>query len=554
MRMTELLTTTALQPQRTRRTDTARILTSGDVGKILPIKMIPVFREDAVQNGRVRVSVEMMETAEMLANSVMIEAQAHFVPFLAFEQFNGIDSFNRSYMKEAEADGSTIPFFEVDKYEATDTGDTSARDTSDWDTTASGDRPLFYQTLGLHHQKTDINMSYVQAYNAVVNMRREARSKNLTIRNEFDHSLAEAFRLNLGFSDIVSDYDEKTIDGQVNLSGLSFVAPVRSNLASEGQASLNNSNAWVSTNSWSPSAAAGEATYVGGSDPYFDWAGKVWAELTQGGSATMSLNDIEMAKKTAAMAEFRTKFDHLSEEYLIDLMLSGVNLPAEMMKQPMLLASKRAPIQFMQRYATDAGNLDENVANGAASLDLTVRLPRTNVGGIIVITASAVPESIWERKEDHFLSCVDPDTLPQFTRDYLDPNAVEAVVNGEIDVNHSTPDSVFGYRPLNSKWLNRDYTSVGGKYYRPADDAFTEVRSKIYSTEATNPTLNADWYLCTNMHKKVFADQVSDSLEISCVSAMNITGHTVGGERLIEATDDYDKVTAQVDQTRVDPS
>ena len=117
MRMTELLTTTALQPQRTRRTDTARILTSGEIGKIIPLKMIPIFREDSVQNGRFRVSVEMMETAEMLANSVMIEAQAHFVPFLAFEQFNGIDSFNRSYMKEAEADGSTIEFFKKNKAE-----------------------------------------------------------------------------------------------------------------------------------------------------------------------------------------------------------------------------------------------------------------------------------------------------------------------------------------------------------------------------------------------------------------------------------------------------
>lgn len=537
MRMTELLTTTALQPQRTRRTDTARILTSGDLGKILPIKMIPIFREDAVQNGRVRLTVEMMETAEMLANSVVVEAQAHFVPFLAFEQFNGIDSFNRSYMKEAEADGNTIDFFQKNKAwngsaQVTITGSTA-------DTTGSYGMDTFYQTLGLHHGETDINSSLVQAYNAVVNQRREARSKNLPLRDEFDHNLAEAFRLNLGFNEIVSDYDEKTVDGQINLSGLSFKAPVHS----ERFDLVGGLRVPASINA--PTGSNGDYAFE---------MDEIWAELTSGGDAVMSLNDIEMAKKTAAMAKMRTKYDHLDEDYLIDLLLSGVQLPAEMLKQPILLASKRAPIQFIQRYATDAGNLDENVSNGAAQIDLTVRLPRTNVGGVIVITCSAVPESIWERKEDHFLSCVDPDTLPQFTRDFLDPNKIEQVLNGEIDVNHSTPDSVFGYRPLNSKWISRDYTSVGGKYYRPADDAFTEVRSKIYSTEATNPTLNADWYLCTNMHKKVFADQVSDSLEISCVSAMNITGHTVGGERLIEATEDYDKVIAQVDQTRIDPS
>lgn len=548
MRMTELLTTTALQPQRTRRTDTARILTSGDVGKILPIKMIPLFREDAVQNGRVRITVEMMETAEMLANSVMVEAQAHFVPFLAFSQFNGIDSFNRSYMKEAESDGSTINFFEKNKFFDGSSVLTIA-DKPDFDTDNRWGLAQFYQTLGLHHNENNINNSYVQSYNAVVNHRLEARSKNLPTRNEFDHNLAEAFRLNLGFNDIVSDYDDKLIDGSVELSGLTFKAGLVAETASGALGTAGSEtptgDSYSQSNTTRPDGTAITSAY--------HW-NDIWAELTSGGNATMSLNDIEMAKKTAAFARLRSQYDHMDEDYLIDMLVSGIQLPAEMMKKPVLLASKRAPIQFMQRYATDAGNLDENVANGAAQIDLSVRMPRTNVGGIIVITCSAVPESIWERKEDHFLSCIDPDVLPAYTRDFLDPNPVEQVLNGEIDVNHATPDSVFGYRPLNGKWINRDYTSVGGKYYRPANDAFTEVRSKIYSTEVTNPTLNADWYLCTNMHKKVFADQVSDSLEISCVSAMTITGHTVGGAPLIEASDDYDKITAQVDQTRVDPS
>ena len=546
MRMTELLTTTALQPQRTRRTDTARILTSGDVGQILPVKMIPIFREDAVQNGKVRVTVQLMETAEMLANSVVLQAQAHFVPFLAFEQFNGIDSYNRSYMGEAEADGSTISFFEKNKAwngsaEVTITGSTA-------DTTATHGMSTFYQTLGLHHAETDLNSSYVQAYNAVVNMRREARSKNLPTRNQFDHNLAEAFRLNLGFNDIVSDYDEKLVDGAVPLSGLTFKAPLMAagyyNPTSTYRVPLQHSNADTVSGAVKPDGSSITAYS-------FD---SIWAELSSGGSASMSLNDIKMAEKIVQLARKRTEFDHLEDEHLIDLVMSGISIPAENLKNPILLASKQTPFQFVSRYATDAGNLDENVANGAASIDLTVRLPRTNIGGIIVVTCSAVPESIWERKEDHFLSTTDPDNLPMWMRDFADPNQIEVVKNGEIDVNHSTPDSTFGYRPLNSKWINRDYTAVGGKYYRPANDAFTEVRSNIYSTEATNPTLNADWYLCTNMHKKVFADQVSDSMEISCVSAMNITGHTVGGAPLIEATDDYDKIEAQIDQTRVETS
>ena len=60
--MTEMLNTSALTPQRTRRFDRARLLTSGDAGKIWPLKFIPLFREDQAV-GRVVLNVQTAEKA-----------------------------------------------------------------------------------------------------------------------------------------------------------------------------------------------------------------------------------------------------------------------------------------------------------------------------------------------------------------------------------------------------------------------------------------------------------------------------------------------------------
>jgi hypothetical protein len=175
-----------------------------------------------------------------------------------------------------------------------------------------------------------------------------------------------------------------------------------------------------------------------------------------------------------------------------------------------------------------------------------------NTGGVIMITAQIVPEQLWERKKDYFLYTTDPDTLPNFLPDFLDPEKVSVVKNDHVDVNHATPDATFGYAPLNHEW-QRDSVNIGGKYYRPANDAFDEDRQKIWSAEAINPTLNQDFYLCSEVHKKVFSDQVSDSFEITALTNFNIVGNTVFGTGLIEAdaTSDYDTIIAQTDATRI---
>ncbi len=552
MRVTEMIPNAPITVQKSMRKARGRVLTSGDAGKILPLKYEWLHREDGVQSGKIRVNVEMMETSEMLMNGVGVTCYAHFVPMLAFDRFNGsMNELNASYKKENGVAGSVVPFFEKSKVYNQDTGLVESHPGGSWSWDLV-DNPTFnlstfYQTLGLHFQADDLNMTVVEAYNAIVNHRRKARSKSLPLRNVFDHSLAEAFWINNGMQNIVPDFDQALIDGEVSLQGLTFKAPVIANEIMDQYGGNPSSGAIDPVQSYAPSQT-GTVTH-NGSEFVFN---QVWAELTAGGNATMSLADIDQARKTASFAKLRQMYDGIDDEYLIDLLMSGIRVPEEAMKQPILLGKSQQMIGFNQRYATDAANLDESATNGYATLDMSIRTPAMNTGGVIMITAEIVPEQLWERKKDYFLYTTDPDTLPSYLRDFLDPEKVAVVKNDHADVNHATPDGTFGYAPLNHEW-QRDLVNVGGKYYRPANDAFDEDRAKIWSAEATNPTLNEDFYLCTGLHKKVFADQTADSFEITAMTDMNIVGNTVFGAGLQEsdATSDYDAITADVDSTRI---
>lgn len=558
MRVTEMIPNAPITVQKSMRKARGRVLTSGDAGKILPLKYEWLHREDGVQSGKIRVNVEMMETSEMLMNGVGVTCYAHFVPMLAFDRFNGsMNELNASYKKENGVAGSVVPFFQTNKYwngtaEANLSGASTIQAV---DTAAYGyNINTFLQTMGFHTQASNYNTTIVEAYNAIVNHRRKARSKSLPVRNVFDHSLAEAFWINNGMQNIVPDFDQALIDGEVSLQGLTFQAPIKSSHIghrTDSQPYAGDDITPTASALYYPAAAG-----VGITDEGLKYAWEhVYAELTAGGNATMSLADIDQARKTASFAKLRQMYDGIDDDYLIDLLMSGIRVPEEAMKQPILLAKSRQMIGFNQRYATDAANLDESATNGYATLDMSIRTPAMNTGGVIMITAEIVPEQLWERKKDYFLYTTDPDTLPSYLRDFLDPEKVAVVKNDHADVNHATPDGTFGYAPLNHEW-QRDMVNVGGKYYRPANDAFDEDRAKIWSAEATNPTLNEDFYLCTGLHKKVFADQTADSFEITAMTDMNIVGNTVFGAGLQEsdATSDYDAITADVDSTRIDKS
>lgn len=522
MRMAEQIPVSPLVHKKTKRMDKKRVLTSGNAGQILPVAWAPLLRMDSVTRGEYVINCEMMETAEKLASGISVCAYAHFYPFLAADRFDGMDNFNRSYQNVAEAGGAVTPFFETVTYNSTQ---------------------AFWSTLG-HHAATgaSINASPLEAYNGIVNHRRNARSKSLPERTKHDHTLAEAFWRNNSMQHIVADFDQVMLDGEIPITGLTF-GGLTSPYKKENHSVNGADGSSGIMSKWGPV----------GNSPSVSNNKYVWSDISMemaAGGATLSMANIEMAKKTAAFARIRSNYDGIDDDHIIDMLMDGITVPDELSKQPILIGKSESQFGYTQRYASDAANLDESLTNGVAQMRLKFRTPTSVTGGIVMITMEIVPEQLYERKKDYFLYATNTDHLPSTLRDELDPEKVSVVKNSHVDVLHATPDATFGYSYLNHEW-DRNLVNVGGKYMRPVNDAFDEDRQKIWTTEVANPSLNADFLLSGTIHKKVFSDQIADSFEITALGGMEITGHTVKGQALQEATNDYADITADTDITRI---
>lgn len=504
-------------------------LTSMPAGRMVPIWAAPLLREDQVRRGRVRMSFEMHETAEILMNAVHCSVKAYLVPFLAFERFLGMDDLNRSYMGQIPREGvSLVPFFDTEVRGAIGTN-----------------KVLEY--LGLHAAETDtINTAYNEAYNLIWNHRATNRSLNIAHRDVTDKTLAPAFWKHDRYKHIVPDFDQAMIDGEVALNVVNAQMPVVG-LGLQGTASVAGSNYYD---------AGGNVIGAAGSDPgggnifiRTEASGaigaanlpQIFAEMQENG-ITVSLSNIDAAKKTVAFAKLREQYNGHSDEWLIDMLMSGLTVPEQAMKQPMLLASKSTIFGLSKRYASDGANLTESVVNGATFVDIDIRVPSVPSGGVIMCVAECVPDQLFERQQDPLLHTLDVPSLPEYLRDELDPEKVDTVLNAYVDTDHGTPAGVFGYEPLNAKWDVKS-RRVGGRFFRPeVDGTLDEDRQRIWSVEVADPALSEDFYISTTINTKPFADTVQDPFECLASGGLVVEGNTVFGPALVEASDNYAKV------------
>ncbi|MER9265421.1 hypothetical protein NKI63_12700 [Mesorhizobium sp. M0410] len=545
LRMNRTLTT-PIMVNRSMRVHTARGITSLPAGKMVPIAAVPLLREDAVKSGRLRFTFEMMETAEILMNAVYVSVKAYLVPWSAFTRFDSVDAVNRAYDgTEQYAGGPVQPFVQRETFNAV----------------TSDDIKVY---LGLHAKTGDtVTTAYHEAYNEIWNFRAKNRSPDLAIRALTDKSLAPAFWRHEQFKHIVPDFDQALIDGQVPLNVVNTKLPV-SGLGIKGTPTASTATFRDSTGaSWTGGAGgvvAQEALL--GAKLAGAISGTVlpaiFAELATNG-ITVSLSNIEMAKKTAAFAQLRTQYSELDDNYLINMLMDGLTIPEQAMRQPMLLGESTTVFGMSKRYASDAANLTESVVNGATMIDMAIQTPRIAPGGIVMVVAEITPEQLFERQADpmyHYPVVAGTNAhtggaFPHYLRDTLDPEKVEAVPNRYIDTAHATPAGTFGYAPLNYRW-NVQQPRIGGKFYNPDPAApFDEDRQRLWAVETVNPTLGVDFYLCTNMNTKVFVVTNQDPFECMTQGDFLIEGNTVFGTPLIEANDDYAKVLAKVDQTRL---
>lgn len=559
--------TTPIPVQRTNRRLAQRVLTSMNAGKMVPILAIPLLREDSIASASFRIAFEMSETVEMLMNAVNVRVLTYLVPKLAFERYDGLDSLNKSYegipMREGE---QPIPWFEMG--------------------TAQLDQSPILTSMGVHTRAFDqVNTDYLEAYNAIWNFRAKNRSPDIALRTRLQGDLAPAFWQHQTFAHIVPDFDQAIIDGEVPLNITAGSLPVKGLAKVDGGTGLvttlggsqtfaisgggnyghfaesggGSQVTWQQGQSGSPAElpsgykVKGASTTSNLTTNFTSQAGAVWAELAENG-VTVSLSNIELARKTQAFAALRRQYSGHSDEYIIDLLMDGIEIPDAAWKQPILLSDDSTVFGMSKRYASDGASLTEHVVSGATMLDVRFSVPRVNVGGIVMMVVEIAPEQLFERQRDPYIHASSVDQLPQFLRDTLDPEKVEVVQNQYVDVDHDTPTGTFGYAPLNHMWA-KSMPRVGGKFFRPdVDGAFDEDRQRIWAVETKNPVLSTDFYLCTTMNYKPFVvtDSGIDHFECLARGEVAIRGNTVFGGLLVEATNDYAEVMEEAPLDRID--
>lgn len=539
------LKTTPLAVNRTTRGSEHRVLTSMPAGKMVPLAAIPLLREDSVSSARFQLGFEMMETVEVLMNAVNMRVMAYLVPKLALERYDGLDSLNKSYAGQPPMEGQpVVPWFEPMVAPA-----------------HGANEILTY--MGKHFKPGDpINSEYIEAYNAIWNFRAKNRSPDITVRERLDGTLAPAFWLHSQFAHIVPDFDQAIIDGEVALNVVNSKMPVKGlglatgNISAPGgPVAVYESGSGGTPQSFDKAWRVVEGAPSGGSAwGYIEQSAAggidVWAELQDNG-ITVSLSNIDAARKTQAFANLRRQYNGHSDDFIIDLLMDGISIPEQAWKQPILLFDDQTVFGMSKRYASDSGNLTESVVNGATALECRFSVPRCPTGGVIMLVAEATPEQLFERQADPYLYARAVDDVPNFLRDELDPEKVVIVQNREIDIDHDQAEETFGYAPLNWEWT-KSMAQVGGKFYRPLVDAgFDEDRQRIWAVETQNPVLSKDFYLCTTMHTKPFVVTNQDPFEALVRGSVIIRGNTVFGGMLVEATEDYDRIKEKIPTERL---
>ena len=550
--------TTPVQFNKSTRKDNCVTMTSGRAGEVVPVGYFPVLPGDSA-SGRVGIDVQLAEMPKPLLNAVTANFQAWFVPKSAHPKFPGRDELMHAMTGEAikslgAADRSPAGYYNNSSVGA-----------------VTFSQSALFKTLGIHvPSDARVNYDLVDAYNLVWNFRAAAHSSRIGRRPygaedpAAASTLAPAFWPSSRFASVVPDYERALLLGSFDLDvaagSLSITGDmmrtvsIKAGTAGRKGVLRKKTDGNVAT-TVAVAATSGELHYSStpSSPVYYDPVDSLQVDLSGlmvenvgGAGIPVTLADIDKARTTQAFAKLRTAyagndatgFDN--DDTIVALLMQGLPVPADQFKRPWLLDSKRVPVGFAERFATDAANLDASVTQGRASAQLSINLPMSDVEGVVIITCEVLPERIDERMSDEWLHCLTFDDLPNALRDVQRIEPVDLVLNRRLDAKHTAPSGVYGFEPMNNKW-NRDFTRLGGAFYNATPGAgFTENRANIWQTEIVDPEYGETHYIAPQpFPHDVFSDTLAPAFEVVCRHAVTLVGLTQIGDVLAESNDDY---------------
>lgn len=554
--------TTPVEFNRSTRKDTTVLMSSGRAGVVTPVAYIPLLPGDSA-SGRIGIDVQLKEMPKPLLNAVHANFQAWFVPKSAHPRFSGRDELMHAWTGEdikslGAPDRSPPRYFQFLEGTPRQTALNST----------------MFTTLGIHVPTGRINTDLIDAFNLIYNFRLAAHSSRLVRRKYAEEDIAEATSLPRAFwpssrlSRVVPDYERALLLGPLDLDVAAGMLPIGGSgtvtMAPGGSAwtadrmfisGAQPADMLVSSGGTNLLLADGTSVYANGIalNPNGSLEVDVSSMFVDFGATTIgtTLADIDKARTTQAFAKLRTAyagndatgFDN--DDTIVAHLMQGISVPEDQFKRPWLLDNARVPVGFAERHATDAANLDQSVTLGRASAQLSLNVPQTDVGGVIIVTCEVLPERIDERMGDTWMATHTVARLPNALRDVQRAEPVDLVANWRIDAKHTAPQGLYGYEPMNDEW-NRDFTRLGGDFYMETPGGgWTQNRSNIWQTEIVNPVFNDLHYLApAPFPHTVFADQNADAFEFVARHMVSIVGLTQIGDVLVENNDDYSEISS----------
>lgn len=537
--------TTPVQFQKSRREDSCVAMTSGRAGLVQLLGFVPLLRGDSA-SGKVAIDLDLAEMPRPLLNGCMMNVQAWFVPKQAHPQFAGYDEFMHSYQREVitalgQPNRQAPPFFQSSKVNVT------------------LQRSQMFKALGIHFPEgSRVNFDLIDAYNLVYNFRLAAHSSRLPLRDFAINGInnatkfGPAFWPSSRFSRVVPDYERALVLGSLDLDVAAGTIPIEGLYVSSESGTtrgdvrpiLPGGNVGAQTEEYRRGL---EVLRTGGSevDPV---AEMVRAQMA-GQTINVTLADIDKARTTQSFAKLRAAYagnettGFSNDDTIVAELMQGLNVPSEMNRRPWLLDSKRVAIGFNERHATNSGALDQSVTQGSASASLSINVPVSNTGGMIIYTVEVLPERIYERQADEFINISTVEQLPDALRDVQRVEPVDMVLARRADARHTNPNTLYGYEPMNDVW-NRSFTRLGGAFYQDdPNEPFTEQRSGIWQPNIIDPTFTEDHFLAPlDFPHDVFADTNADAFECVVRHEVAIVGLTQIGDVLHENNDDFEAV------------
>lgn len=537
-----------VQFNRTTRTDQSVLMTSGRAGRVVPVGYIPLLPGDSA-SGRMGVDIQLAEMPRPLLNAVTANIQAWFVPKSAHPKFAGRDELNHAFtgqsIKALGQDDRVPPTY----FTSLNGASVTTVETS-----------LMFRTLGLHVPAGEnINSDLIDAFMLVYNFRLAAHSSRLERRPYAQENLSASTALQRAFwpssrlSRVVPDYERALIVGSLDLDVVAGRLPVTGLGISNGTQAAPTYPATEDDQQaiWSGLPSGSHfGTKLGrrGEDAIMQTIGgvpQVFAQMA-GQAMSISLADLDKARTTQAFAKLRTAYagndttGFENDDTIVALLMQGISVPADQFKRPWLLDSKRVPVGFSERFATDAANLDASVTQGRASAVLNLNVPMQDVGGVIVFTVEVLPERLDERMSDEWLCATTVNELPNALRDVQRVEPVDLVRNRRVDAKHTTPGGLYGYEPMNDVW-NRSFTRLGGVFFQATPGTpYSEQRAAIWQTDIVDPVFSDSHFLAPwEFPHDVFSDTAAPAFEVVCRHQVAIAGLTQIGDVLSEANDDY---------------